>query len=117
MSPLRASFSTLILFSLLAQVALPAPAVAETTTIVFQDIGLATQDIDVFDAGGNYTGTVNTTGALTLDGPGPHTLKRKPQPTNQDPGTLLQQLLDILKNNLLVIALILVGIFFLARRH
>lgn len=103
---------------MLALVALlPAPVAAETTTLVFQDVGLATQDIDVFDAGGNYTTTTNTTSVLTLDGPGPHTLKLKPQPANQDPGTLLQQLLDILKNNLLVIALILVGVFFLARRH
>jgi hypothetical protein len=110
-------FSTFLLFSLLALVALAAPAAAETTTLVFQDVGLATQDIDVFDAAGNYTTTINTTGVLTLDGPGPHTLKLKPQPANQDPGTLLQQLLDILKNNLLVITLILVGIFFLARRR
>ena len=111
-----ASFSSFLLFSLLILVTLPAP-VAANTTVVFQDIGLATQDIDVFDAEGNYITTTNSTAVLTLGEVGPYTLKLKPQPANQDPGTLLQNLLDILKNNLLVIALILVGVFFLARRH
>jgi len=109
-------FSSFLLFSLLVLVALPAP-VAANTTVVFQDIGLATQDIDVFDAEGNYITTTNSTAVLTLAEAGPYTLKLKPQPANQDPGTLLQNLLDILKNNLLVIALILFGIFFLVRRH
>lgn len=111
-----------IIFSLFLfiSVVVLAPAVsADTVTVVFQDVGLATQDIDVFDGGGTYLYTTNTSSVVGLNSSDSHlyTFKLKPQATNQDPGSLLQQFLDILKANLLVIVFVLVIVFFLVRRH
>ena len=116
MSP-HFSISTFLLFSLLALVALlPAPVAA--LSLQFQDSGLSTQNIDVFGPDGEYIETVNTSSVLQVNGTdGPYTLKLRPALVNQDPGTLLQDLLNLLKNNVLIIALILVGIFVLARRR
>lgn len=104
--------ATLLL--LLALLAAPAGALS----LQFQDSGLATQSIDVFGADGEYIETINTSSVLQVNGSeGPYTLKIRPAPVNQDPGTLLEDLLAILTNNLLVIVLIIVGIFVLARRR
>lgn len=115
MSP-PASLLPSFLLSLLLISILAAPAAA--LSIQFQDSGLGTQDIDVFGSDGEYIETVNTSSVLKINGTdGPYTFKLRPAPANQDPGTLLQDLLNVLANNILIIALILVGIFVLARRH
>lgn len=107
-------FSLFLFVSLLA---VPA-ATAETVSVVFQDVGLATQDIDVFDSSGTYLYTINTTSVVGLNSSEHlYTFKLKPQATNQDPGSLLQQLLDVLKANLLVIAFVLMIVFFVVRRR
>ncbi|MDD4485032.1 MAG: hypothetical protein PHD55_11800 [Methanoregula sp.] len=115
MSP-PASLLPSFLLSLLLISILAAPAAA--LSIQFQDSGLGTQDIDVFGPDGEYIETVNTSSVLKINGTdGPYTFKLRPAPANQDPGTLLQDLLNVLANNILIIALILVGIFLLARRR
>lgn len=115
MSP-PASLLPSFLLSLLLISILAAPAAA--LSIQFQDSGLGTQDIDVFGPDGEYIETVNTSSVLKINGTdGPYTFKLRPAPANQDPGTLLQDLLNVLTNNILIIALILVGIFLLARRR
>lgn len=117
MSPPPASLLPSFLLSLLLAVSLLA-APAAALSIQFQDSGLGTQDIDVFGSDGEYIETVNTSSVLKINGTdGPYTFKLRPAPANQDPGTLLQDLLNVLANNILIIALILVGIFVLARRH
>lgn len=116
MSTTPASLLPSFLLSLLLISILVAPAAA--LSIQFQDSGLGTQDIDVFGSDGEYIETVNTSSVLKINGTdGPYTFKLRPAPANQDPGTLLQDLLNVLANNILIIALILVGIFLLARRR
>ncbi len=48
---------------------------------------------------------------------GPYTLRLRPAAANQDPGTLLTDLLNVLTDHILIIALILVALFRIARRH
>jgi hypothetical protein len=111
-----ASLLPSFLLSLLLISILAAPAAA--LSLQFQDSGLSTQHIDVFGPDGEYIETTNTSSVLQINGTeGPYTLRLRPAPANQDPADLLADLLNVLKNNVLIIALILVGIFVLARRR
>lgn len=104
----------LALIALIALLAAPAAALS----LQFQDSGLSTQHIDVFGPDGEYIETTNTSSVLQVNGTaGPYTLKLRPAPANQDPGVLVQDLLNVLTHNVLIIALILVGVFVLARRR
>lgn len=115
MSP-PASLLPSFLVSLLLVSLLAAPAAA--LSIQFQDSGLGQQQIDIFGPDGEYIETTNTSSVLTINGTdGPYTFKLRPAAVNQDPGALLQDLLNVLTNNILIIALILIGIFFLVRRR
>lgn len=116
MSPPASLLPSFLLSLLLAVSILAAPAAA--LSLQFQDSGLGTQHIDVFGPDGEYIETTNTSSVLQINGTeGPYTLRLRPAPVNQDPADLLADLLNVLKNNVLIIALILVGIFVLARRR
>ena len=95
----------------MAAVLVPA-AVAETVTLTFQDIGLATQQIDVFDATGAHLTTTNSSSVLTLNlsESNRYTLQLKPQAANVDPLTLADSVVAWLTQNALIVTLILFGL-------
>lgn len=103
---------------LLAAVLVPA-VTAETVTLTFQDIGLATQDIAVFDATGTHLGTINSSSVITLNTSesNRYTLQLKPQPATVEPITLADSAVAWLTQNALIVTLILFGLLVVFRRR
>lgn len=109
----------LIAAALLLAVALVPAVTAETVTLTFQDLGLATQQIDVFDAAGAHLTTTNTSAVLALNTSesNRYTLQLKPQPTTVDPLALTDSVVAWLTQNALIITLILFGLLVIFRRR
>lgn len=101
---------------LIAAVLVPA-VTAETVTLTFQDIGLATQQIDVFDATGAHLTTTNSSSVLTLNSSesNRYTLQLKPQKTTMEPATLADSTIAWLTQNALIVTLILFGLLVVFR--
>ncbi|QSZ66421.1 hypothetical protein RJ40_02365 [Methanofollis aquaemaris] len=100
-----------IFCALLIVAALIVPAAsAETVTLVFQDIGLSTQQVDVFDAGGTHLLTTNTSSviALNVSESNRYTLQLKPQVTNLESADLLATLIAWLTDHSLIVVLLIV---------
>ena len=101
---------TTLLMALALVAALFVPAVsAETVTLTFQDFGIQEQELDVFDADGNFLYTVNTSSTISLNSSesARYTLQFKPQPTNLKAEDFADNLFTWLKNNALIMGLIL----------
>lgn len=104
---------TTLLLALALVAALFVPAVsAETVTLTFQDIGIATQQIDVFDASGTYLLTTNTSSVvgLNVSESNRYTLQLKPQATTVEPVALADSAVAWLTQNALIVTLILFGL-------
>lgn len=95
----------LLMLSLLVAV----PAAADVVTLTFQDFGIQEQELDVFDADG-YLYTVNTSSTISLNSSDSsrYTLQFKPMSTNLKAEDFADNLFSWLKNNALIIGLILV---------
>jgi len=106
----------LIAALLLAAILVPAVS-AETVTLTFQDVGLATQQIDVFDATGAHLTTTNSSSVLTLNSSesNRYTLQLKPRPTTVEPLTLADSVVAWLTQNALIVTLLLFGLLVLFR--
>lgn len=89
MSPRNLFPLFIIGFSLLL-LAVPA-ASAETVTLTFQDIGLTTQQIEIFDADGAHVLSSNTSSvvALNVSESPRYTVQLRPQAATVEPATLL----------------------------
>jgi len=101
---------TLFCAALLIAAALIVPATAETVTLTFQDIGLTTQQIDIYDASGAYLTTTNTSSVATLNvsESNRYTIQLKPQAATADPVALLDALVSWLTAHILIVVLLLV---------
>jgi hypothetical protein len=110
---------TTLLLALALVAALFVPASAETVTLTFQDIGIATQQIDVFDATGAHLLTSNTSSVLGLNvsESNRYTLQLKPQATTVEPVALADSAVAWLTQNALIVTLILFGLLVVFRRH
>jgi hypothetical protein len=90
--------------------ALIVPATAETVTLTFQDIGLVTQQIDVFDDTGAYVLTTNRSSVvgLNVSESNRYTLQLNPTIATVEPVSLLDTLVAWLTQNILVVVIVLV---------
>jgi hypothetical protein len=116
----RAPPTTLLLaLALVAALFVPAVVSAETVTLTFQDIGIATQQIDVFDASGTYLLTTNTSSVvgLNVSESNRYTLQLKPQATTVEPVALAGSAVAWLTQNALIVTLILFGLLVVFRRR
>ena len=88
---------------------LVAPAAADIVTLTFQDFGIQEQKIDVFDASGHFLYTVNTSQTIGLNSSesARYTLQFKPMPTNLKAEDFADNLFSWLKNNALILGLVL----------
>lgn len=112
--------TTLLLAALVAMLIIPAVS-AETVTLTFQDIGLSTQQIDVFDDTGAYLQTINSSSVLSLNvsESNRYTLQLKPQATTVEPLSLADSVITWLTQHALIVTLLLfvfLVIFGLRRR-
>ncbi|MFA7087677.1 MAG: hypothetical protein WC145_13490 [Aliarcobacter sp.] len=108
----------LLIAAALLMAAVLVPAVtAETVTLTFQDVGLATQDIEVFDATGAHLTTTNSSSVLSLNSSesNRYTLQLKPQATTVEPLTLADSVVAWLTQNALIVTLLLFGLLVLFR--
>lgn len=97
--------------------ALCVPVSADVLTLTFQDVGLSTQDIDVFDAAGAYVQTVNSSSVLALNTneSARYTLQLKPQTSTVEPDALLGSLVAWLTNNTLIVVLVVLALMLISR--
>jgi len=95
---------------LLIGAALIVPASAETVTLVFSDVGLTTQQIEIFDAGGAHVLSSNTSSvvALNVSESPRYTIQLRPQAATVEPATLLGDLVAWLTQNILIVVILLV---------
>ena len=96
---------------LLIGAALIVPAAsAETVTLVFSDVGLTTQQIEIFDAGGAHVLSSNTSSvvALNVSESPRYTVQLRPQAATVEPATLLGDLVAWLTQNILIVVILLV---------
>lgn len=102
-------FITLFCAVCIAALIVPA-ASAETVTLTFQDIGLVTQQIDVFDDTGAYLLTTNSSSVvgLNVSESNRYTLQLKPTIATVEPTSLLDTLIAWLTQNILVVVILLV---------
>ena len=113
---------TLFCALLIIGAALIVPATAETVTLAFQDVGLVTQQIDIYDDSGAYLLTTNSSSVIGLNvsESNRYTLQLKPSIATVEPVSLLDTLVAWLTQNILVVVIVLVlllaagGVF---RRH
>lgn len=121
--PEPSPISKTIFCALLIAAALIVPAAsAETVTLVFQDIGLSTQQVDVFDDAGAHLASTNTSSviALNVSESNRYTLQLRPQATNMDPTDLLATLIAWLTDHSLTVVLLIVllsAVALIAGRH
>ncbi len=101
---------TLFCAALLIAAALIVPATAETVTLTFQDVGLTTQQIDIYDASGAYLLTTNSSSVIGLNvsESNRYTLQLKPTIATVEPASLLDTLVAWLTQNILVVVIVLV---------
>jgi len=99
-----------ILLALIVAALLAPAASAEAVTLTFQGIGLTTQDIDVFDASGQYLFTTNSTATIGLNvSESPrYTFQLKPQPTTVDPVNLINYLITWLTDHIVIVLLLII---------
>lgn len=102
---------TIFCTALLIAAALIVPAAtAETVTLTFQDIGISTQQIDIYDASGAYLTTTNSSSVIGLNvsESNRYTLQLKPQASTVEPVVLLDTLVTWLTDHILIVVLLLV---------
>lgn len=100
-----------ILCALIIVMALTVPAAsAETVTLVFQDVGLSTQQVDVFDDTGAYLMTTNTSSVIGLNvsESNRYTIQLKPQATNIESADLLSAVVVWITDHSLIVVLMIV---------
>ncbi|EHQ35372.1 hypothetical protein [Methanoplanus limicola] len=107
-------------FSVLILAAVPASAEEDTRiSVQFQDLGLTTQDITVFDSSGDDIIHSNTSSVVRLDYNEStfFTVQLQPGAVNIQPETMYQKFLNFVLNNWIAVFLILVVIFMLAKKR
>jgi hypothetical protein len=100
-----------IFCALLITAALIVPAAsAETVTLVFQDVGLATQQVDIFDDTGAYLTSSNTSSviALNVSESNRYTIQLRPQATNIESADLLSAVVVWITDHSLIVVLMIV---------